>query len=129
MKNHKGFILIEILISGIILASITAASMYLFKIGYLNLAKADNVYILNSKIPLAINLIKNSEKRESIEDLGDGVFLRWKSKLLSKSFVTTKNDSREIKFFVYLYLVYFNLSMQDEKKDYEIYVLKYEKIR
>lgn len=129
MKNHKGFILIEILISGIILASCIAASMYLFKIGYQHLGKADNVYLIHSKIPVAINLIRASEKKEGIEDLGDGVSLRWKSELVAKSIASGQKDQKEIKFYIYLYKVYFTVGNQTEQKNYEIYLLKHEKIR
>ncbi|MEN2985836.1 MAG: hypothetical protein ABDH16_04190 [Thermodesulfovibrionaceae bacterium] len=129
MKNHKGFVLIEILISGVILASCIAASMYLFKVGYQHLGKADNVYLIHSKIPLAINLIKASEKREGTEELGDGVILKWNSELISKSIASGQIEQREVKFYIYLYKVYFIIGNQDEQKSYEFYVVKHERMR
>lgn len=129
MKNCKGFILIEILVAGIILASCIAASMYLFKVGYSNLGKAENIYLIHSKMPLALNILRFSEKKEGQEDLGDEVVLKWKSELLSKSVATGQKDQKEIKFYIYLYKIYFSLSNQNEEKNYEIYLLKYEKMR
>lgn len=129
MKNYRGFILIEVLIAGIILASCIAASMYLFNVGYSNLGKAESIYLNHSKIPLALNILRFSERKEGIEDLGDRVILRWKSELLSKSVATGLKEQKETKFYIYLYKIYFNLDSKNEQKNYEIYVLKYEKMR
>lgn len=126
IKHDNGFILIEILISGIILASCIAAAMYLFKIGYENLGKADVIYLIHSKIPLAVNYIKASEKKEGSQDLGDGVKLQWKSEIIAKSIGKGQRDGKEIPFNIYLYRVNFIIKAKDEEKSYEAYILKYE---
>lgn len=129
MKKCEGFILIEILISGVILALSIAASMYLFNVGYQHLGKADQVYLIHSKLPTAINLIRTAEKNYGIETLGDGVTLRWKSELLERSVTSFYLEQRQVKFYVYLYKVNFSIYTKNMQKDYEIYLLKNEKIR
>lgn len=129
MKKCEGFILIEILISGVILALSIAASMYLFNVGYQHLGKADQIYTIHSKLPIAINLIRTTEKNYGMETLGDGVTLRWKSELLERAVTSFYLEQRQIKFYVYLYKVNFSIHTKNMQRDYEIYLLKNEKIR
>jgi len=127
MKKFKGFILIEILISGIILALSVASAMYLFKIGYENTGKADDIYIIHSKIPVALNTIKSNlpDKKYGREFLSDGVELNWKSDLVSRTALKSQNAT----FYVYLFKVNFNLLFKEQQKDYEVFVLSNEKAR
>lgn len=129
MRQIKGFILIEILISGVILASSIAAAMYLFRVGSQSLAKADSIYLIHSKIPIAINLIRASNKNEGTEDLSDGISLKWKKELIAKSTATGQINQREIKYYIYLYKVVFTIGNQVEQKTYEIYLLQHERMR
>jgi hypothetical protein len=127
MKKIKGFILIEILLSGVILALSVASAMYLFKIGYENIGRADEIYILHSKIPLAYNIIKASlpDRKYGKEFLGDEVELNWRADLISR--VTLK--SNEQNFYVYLFKVNFRLLYKEQEKAYEVYILSNEKAR
>jgi hypothetical protein len=127
MKKAKGFILIEILISGVILALSVASAMYLFKIGYENIGRADDIYIIHSKFPLALNIIKSNlpDKKYGKEFLGDGVELNWKSEPISR--VALK--SNEQNFYVYLFKVHFRLLYKEQEKAYEVFILSNEKAR
>ncbi len=126
-KSKKGFLLVELLISGVILASCIAAAMYLFKIGYQNLDRAEKVYLVYSKLPLAINHIKVSSEKEGSLDLGDGVKLIWNSDLLAKGLAKGQNGSMEVPFKISLYRVNLTLKRKDDEKRYTLIVLKYEK--
>ena len=42
MTGEKGFLVLEVLIAGLILTASIAASMYLFKMGFANLERANN---------------------------------------------------------------------------------------
>jgi hypothetical protein len=127
MKKTKGLILIEILLSGVILALSVASAMYLFKIGYENIGRADEIYILHSKIPLAYNIIKASlpDRKYGKESLGDEVELNWRADLISR--VTLK--SLDQRFNVYLFKVNFRLLYKEQEKAYEVYILSNEKAR
>jgi hypothetical protein len=127
MKKAKGLILIEILLSGVILALSVASAMYLFKIGYENIGRADEIYILHSKIPLAYNIIKASlpDRKYGKEFLGDEVELDWRADLISR--VTLK--SLDQSFNVYLFKVKFRLLYKEQEKAYEVYILSNEKSR
>jgi len=127
MRKSKGFILIEILISGVILALSVASAMYLFKIGYENIGRADDIYIIHSKIPMALNTIKSNlpDKKYGREFLGDGTELNWKSDIVSRATLKTNSGN----FYVYLFKVNFSLLFKEQKKEYEIFLLTNEKAR
>lgn len=126
IRNKKGFLLIELLISGIILASCIAAAMYLFKIGYQNLGRADKIYLFYSKLPTAVNYIKYLPEKEGVLELGDGINMIWKSEPIVKGLAMGQKESKEVPFKINLYKVTLILKSSEEEKRFTIMVFKYE---
>lgn len=93
MRDERGFLVLEIFIAGLILTASVAATMYLFRIGAESLQRANDSNLLSSKLPHAISLIKNLDlgHGEGSEDMGDGILLAWKAKLLINSVPKTKD--------------------------------------
>ncbi len=72
--------------AGLILTASIAATMYLFRIGAANLERVNNSNLLSSKLPQAVSLIRelDVDAEQGSEDLGDGVRLEWRSKLVER---------------------------------------------
>ncbi|MBF0518436.1 MAG: hypothetical protein HQK92_01785 [Nitrospirae bacterium] len=79
--TNKGFLVIEILISGLILTASIAASMYLFRIGYESLSRARDSNMISAKMPEIIDFLKNSDlvETKTSVDMGDDVILTWRA--------------------------------------------------
>ena len=86
MKNERGFLVLEVLVAGLILTASIAATMYLFRIGAANLERVKDSNLLSSKLPQAVSLIRglDVDAEQGATDLGDGVRLEWRSKLLER---------------------------------------------
>jgi hypothetical protein len=125
---NRGFILIEILIAGLILTSTVAATMYLFRVGFQHLERANISNVLSSKLPQSINLLKgiDLEKKSGIEEIGDGVTLTWDAELVSKArpMLETPEGSIPSPHELTLYRVNFRLSHKSITRDYEIKVFR-----
>jgi hypothetical protein len=83
----KGFIVLEILIAGLILTGSIAATMYLFRMGFDYLQKANESNLLSGKLTQVTGLMRTLDlKKESgEEDVGEGVMLKWRARLLSSA--------------------------------------------
>ena len=67
MKHARqlGFLVLEILIAGLILTASIAATMYLFRMGYNYLDKANQINVLSSKLIQASGLLKTLEMEKN----------------------------------------------------------------
>jgi hypothetical protein len=128
LKRDEGFLLIEVLIAGLIITASIASTMYLFKIGFRSLGTVNNSNQLSSKLSQSINLLKaiDIEEEEGTEDVGDGVTLVWKSKLLERTslLLDTGEGNISSNHELFLYKINFQLEYNDTGRDYELNVLR-----
>lgn len=129
MRNQNGFLVLEILIAGLILTSSIAASMYLFKMGFEYLQRANDSNVISSKLPDAVNLIKviDIEQKKGTESLGDDVALKWESRLIEKKRPVQQTPEGPVPSIheIHLYRVDFSLQYKDIKREYGINVFRY----
>ena len=131
MKNRQqGFIVLDILIAGLILTSSIAATMYLFRMGFDYLERANQSNVLSSKLTQAAGLIRtlDLQKNSGEEDLGDDVTLKWKSQLLgdSKPIIMGEGEiPTQSTYELLLYRVDFSLQYKGNIREYQINVLRY----
>ena len=128
--GNKGFIVVEILIAALILTSSIAATMYLFRMGFDHLERANQSNVLSSKLTQATGLIRTLDFQQELgeEDLGDDVTLIWKSKLLSSSKPMIKGEgevSTQSPYELLFYHVDFSLQYKGNVRDYVINVFRY----
>jgi hypothetical protein len=127
--DQRGFLILEILIAGLILTSSIAAAMYLFKMGFEYLQKANDSNVISSKLPDAVNLIKiiNLEQKSGTESLSDDVTLKWESRLIDKitPVYQTLEGTVQSLHELYLYKVNFRLEYKTIQREYEINVFRY----
>ncbi|MCX8069434.1 MAG: hypothetical protein N2738_02900 [Thermodesulfovibrionales bacterium] len=132
MFNERGFLLLEVLIAGLILTSSIAASMYLFKMGYEYLQKANESNIVSTKLTDAMNILKTTDltKESGSEYLGADVTLHWKAQLLEKVRPTTKSIEGDFQSpnEHYLYKVDFTLQFKDMKRDYSMNIFRFKRV-
>ena len=131
LKNHqkKGFIVLDVLIAGLILTSSIAATMYLFRMGFDYLERANQSNVLSSKLTQAAGLIRTLDllKNSGEEDLGDDVTLKWKSQLLGSSKPIKGEGEMTIQSIheLFLYCVGFTLQYKGNIREYQINVFRY----
>lgn len=126
---NRGYVLIEVLLGGIILALCIGVAMYLFNLGYSLLIKSKNNQIICSKIPIALNIIKSLPEKEGVLHLGDDVLLKWKAEEISKTEVLGEDIKlKKVQFKIFLYKVHFTLERDKIKRIYETFIIKNEKI-
>jgi hypothetical protein len=131
MKNHRknGFIVLEILIAGLILTASIAATMYLFRMGFDYLERANQSNLLSSKLTQAAGLIRtlDLQKNSGEEDIGEGITLKWKAQLLSSSRPIKKGGEFPIPSLheLLLYRVFFSLDYKGVNREYQVNVFKY----
>lgn len=128
-QQEKGFLVLEILIAGLILTASIAATMYLFQLGYGYLEKTRLSNVLSSKLIQAGGLFKTLElDRESgTEDIGDGVKLKWKCRLLGTSIPKFGGSefTTQSAYELFIYRVDFTMLYQGMDRDYQINVFRY----
>ena len=134
MRDHqeKGFIVVEILIAGLILTASIAATMYLFRMGFDYLERANQSNILSSKLTQATGLIRtlDMQRKSGEEDLGEGVTLKWEARLLgsarpvkgqAENFIASAHE-------LSLYRVLFSLNYKGIVQEYKVNVFRYKPI-
>ena len=134
MKNERGFLVLEVLVAGLILTASIAATMYLFRIGAASLERVNDSNLLSSKLPQAVSLIRglDVDAEQGSTDLGDGVRLEWRSKLVERIKSSQVNPElaglRGIGIFdLDLFEVDFSLVREDRlTREYTIHVFRYE---
>ena len=131
LKDHrkKGFIVVEILIAGLILTSSIAATMYLFRMGFDYLERANQSNVLSSKLTQATGLIRtlDFQKDSGEEEIGEEILLKWKSKLLGSSKPIRGEGEMTLSSLheLLLYRVDFSLQYKESIREYQINVFRY----
>jgi hypothetical protein len=131
LKNHqkKGFIVLDVLIAGLILTSSIAATMYLFRMGFDYLERANQSNLLSSKLPQATGLIRTLDMQKSSgeEDIGEGVTLKWEARLLGASRPVKGWGEFSIPPLheLFLYRVNFRLNYKEIVREYQVNVFRY----
>jgi hypothetical protein len=131
MKHARqhGFLVLEILIAGLILTASIAATMYLFRMGYDYLEKANQINVLSSKLIQASGLLKalEMEKKSGVEDMGDDVTLKWEAQLLGSGRpIKGGGEFAVVSIYeLFLYKVNFSLAYENTSRDYQINVFRY----
>ncbi len=130
MRNRpaRGFIVVEVMIAGLILTASIAATMYLFRMGFDYLERANQSNVLSSKLAQAAALIRNldMERKSGEEDLGEGVILKWNAQLLGSSKPVKKGAELTISSMheLFLYRVALSLSYKGIVQEYKINVFR-----
>ena len=128
LKRNEGFLLVEILIAGLIITVSIAATMHLFQVGFNHLGRVNISNQFASKLSQSINLLKtiDPEEEEGIEDVGGGVTLVWKSKLLERirPLIDTGVGNISSNHELSLYKMNFKLEYNDAERDYELNVFR-----
>lgn len=127
--NKKGFLILEVFIAGLILTSSIAAAMFLFKVGFEGLQRANDSNILSSKLYQAVNLLKavDLEMKNGEEYMGDDVSMQWEAKLIEKTRPVHKTPEGSVQAIheLYLYSVNLRLKYKDIVREYNINVFRY----
>jgi hypothetical protein len=130
IRRGKGFIVIEILIAGLILTSSIAATMYLFRMGFEHLERANQSNVLASKLTQATGLIQTLElqKKSGEEDIGEGINLKWEARLLGSSKPTRGEADFPVPSLheLMLYRVDFSLRYKGMYREYQIHVFRFQ---
>jgi hypothetical protein len=125
-SGDKGFLVLDILIAGIILASCIAATMYLFRVGFESLERANRLNIVAEKALHSASMLRTliAERPSGEEDLGEGVILKWQSRLIGRS-QPRKADKPDVDSLqmsmheLMLYRADFSLQYQGYEKSYQ----------
>ena len=130
IRPEKGFIVIEILIAGLILTASIAATMYLFRMGFEYLERANQSTVLASKLTQATGLIQTLElqKKSGEEDIGEGINLKWEARLLGSSKPTRGEADFPVPSLheLMLYRVDFSLRYKGMYREYQIHVFRFQ---
>jgi len=129
----NGFIVLEILIAGLILTTSIAATMYLFRMGFDYLERANQSNLLSSKITQATGLIRTLDMQKSSgeEDIGEGVTLKWEARLLSASRPIKGWGEFSVQSIhdLLLYRVNFSLNYKGIVREYQLNVFRYKPLQ
>lgn len=127
--RQQGFLVLEILIAGFILTASIAATMYLFRMGYDYLEKANVSNTISSKVVQAQGLFRVLElqKKSGIEDMGDGVTMKWESRLLGSSKPPIETGEMPLPSLheLYLYRINFTLDYKGVDRSYEVNAFRF----
>lgn len=133
MNSKGGFLVLEVLIAGLILTASIGASMMLFRSGIENMERINRVNLISSKLLQAGAHLKimDLEKKSGVEDLGDGVMMEWKAKIVATdkpsadaapeaSEAARRNYSHDL----FLYRVDFHLNYMGSTDEYSVDVFR-----
>ena len=129
--SEKGFLILEVMIASLILTAGVAATMYLFRLGFQYLERANDSNLLSSKLPQVINFIKvlDMQAGSGTEDMGDDVIMHWEAGLVD-SVRPARDDAfspgGKVKsyFILYLYKVKIRLESKNLSREYEMNVFR-----
>ena len=128
-NQKQGFIVLDILIAGLILTSSIAATMYLFRMGFDYLERANQSNLLSSKLPQATGLIRTLDMQKSSgeEDIGEGVTLKWEARLLGSSKPIKGEGEMTMQSIheLFLYRMNFRLNYKEIVREYQVNVFRY----
>ena len=129
-RDSKGFLLVDTLIAGLIITASIAATMYLFRVGFESLGRANDANLLSSKVPTMVQMARLADpsQGEGKEDLGDGVLARWQIMLVSHRKMQVEQEAGIVGAIeTDLYKVTFTLSYKGALRTYEIFTLRWKK--
>ena len=128
-NQKQGFIVLDILIAALILTSSIAVTMYLFRMGFDYLERANQSNLLSSKLTQATGLIRTLDMQKSPgeEDIGEGVILKWEVQLLGRSTPVTEGTESPMlsPYELFLYRVNFRLNYKEIAGEYQVNVFRY----
>jgi hypothetical protein len=131
-SRDKGFLVLDILIAGVILASCIAATMYLFRVGFESLERANRLNLISEKALHSASMLRTviAERPAGEEDLGEGVVLKWQSRLLGHTQPRIKDvDSLALAMHeMMLYRVDFSLNHRGDERTYQQDVFRHKPI-
>ena len=132
-NQKKGFIVVEILIAGVILTASIGATMYLFRMGFDYLERANESNLLSTKLTQATGLIRtlDMQKCSGEEDIGEGVTLKWGARLLraSRPIKGWGEFSIQSLHELLLYRVNFSLNYKGIVREYQLNVFRYKPLQ
>jgi hypothetical protein len=103
--------------------------MYLFRMGFDYLERANQSNLLSSKITQATGLIRTLDMQKSSgeEDIGEGVTLKWEARLLGSSRPIKGWGEFSVQSIhdLLLYRVLFSLNYKGLIREYQINVFRY----
>jgi hypothetical protein len=132
--DSRGFLVLEVLIAGLILTASIASAMYLFRMGFAHMERVNYVNLLSAKLLQAGSLLKiiELERQAGMEEMGDGVIMKWKSHLLARnepigsgatSFSGLSGKESPLHD-LFLYQVDFILELKGSVKEYHVHVFR-----
>ncbi|MGO9016285.1 MAG: hypothetical protein ACLQF0_15050 [Dissulfurispiraceae bacterium] len=126
--NERGFLILEVMIASLILTAGVAATMYLFRLGFQYLERANDSNLISSKLPQVINFLKvlDMEAQSGTEDMGDDVIMHWDAKLIEtvRPVHDTPDGKESHPFNLYLYKVNIRLDYKNLNRDYKINIFR-----
>src|SRR5208282_3847164 len=128
LSSEKGFLILEVMIASLILTAGVAATMYLFRLGFQFLERANDSNLMSSKLPQVVNYMKvlDMDVKEGTEDMGDDVIMHWDAGLVET--VRPSRDTPDGKmmsaFNLYLYKVKIRLDFKKLSRAYEMNVFR-----
>jgi hypothetical protein len=103
--------------------------MYLFRMGFDYLERANQSNLLSSKLPQATGLIRTLDMQKSSgeEDIGEGVTLKWEARLLGSSKPIKGEGEMTIQSIheLFLYRMNFRLNYKEIVREYQVNVFRY----
>ncbi|MBF0557306.1 MAG: hypothetical protein HQL08_00845 [Nitrospirae bacterium] len=131
-RNEKGFLILEVMVASLILTAGVAATMYLFRLGFQHLERANDNNLFSSKLPQVVNYMKvlDMEAKQGTEDMGDDVIMHWDARLVDT--VRPSRDTPDGKLMHYfnlnLYKVTIRLDSRKLSREYEMNVFRSAKV-
>ena len=126
--SSAGFLILEVLVASLILTAGVAATMYLFRLGFAYIERANDSNLLSSKLPQVINFMKvlDMEAATGTEDMGDDVIMHWDAKLVEtvRPVRDTFEGKQKFPFNLYLYTVKIRLAYKTLSREYEMNVFR-----
>ncbi len=126
--TSSGFLILEVMIASLILTAGVAATMYLFRLGFQYLERANDSNLVSSKIPQVINYMKvlDMDAKQGTEDMGDGVIMQWNAGLVDnvRPFYDSPDGKVQSYFNMYLYKVKIRLGSKKLSREYEMNILR-----
>jgi hypothetical protein len=133
--STSGFLILEVMVASLILTAGVAATMYLFRLGFDFLQRANNSNLLSSKLPQVVNFIKvlDMQTGSGTEDMGDDVTMHWEAGLVDsmrpeREDPYTPGGKVKSSFYLYLYKVKIRLEYKQLSREYEMNVFRSERV-
>jgi hypothetical protein len=119
------------MIAGLIITSSIAATMYLFRVGFDALQRANGLNRISSRVPPAVNFLKQVDLSalKGSEDLGGGVTVNWVAEVIAKADQRMREGAIEPMLHeMSLYRVTCTIVEGNVSRDYEFRTLRHKKM-